>query len=470
MNCSVGQDLTEDISQDALELYIEAITDAGVEDIKYMNRKTEAIVKLDEIIPFDSEKTCTISERVIKIIPMRTTGKPYVHAGMPFPPTGRATPPTGRATSPIGRATPPIGRDTSPTGRDTSPTGRATPPIGWDTPPTGRATPPTGRATQYQPEKKDEEKPFYSRFRAAEKATPPVVRAEEKSMAPVVRADDEPTAPTVRAEEKSMVSEDSSVAVAVAVTSAGCEDDAKETTECVVGSRAQSQPGSSPKENHIQETVTVAAGKRDLLKMLLPDLQASLPDCTLKTAADGIKVSGPAEAVSQAMYHINIQVFSFKTHIIPLDNQRARLLQSDKSQQQVQELFSKAGIQAVLAVRDDQLLLTAADDQMKEQASSILDRKLCKNEIPVDDFHQEFLQSAEWKQFIDDLERNYTVTVEKGTSSVVIEALGDCSEDVLKQVRDKLDDSAQQSDDIQLTEEDCELLNTYHQSEVEDLG
>ncbi|KAK2188855.1 hypothetical protein NP493_122g07082 [Ridgeia piscesae] len=261
-----------------------------------------------------------------------------------------------------------------------------------------------------------------------------------------------------------MVSEDR--AVYVDDVSVCCEVD--ETTEYVVGSRAQSRLGSSPKASHIQETVTFAAGKRDLLKVLLPDLQASLPECSLKPAAEGIEVSGPAEAVSRAKCHINEQVFSFKTHVIPLDNQRARLLQSDKSQQQVQELFSKARIQAVLSVRDDQLLLTAADDEQKSQASRILERNLHRSEIPVDDFHQEFLQSDQWKQFIDDLERNYTVTVEKETSSVVIEALGDCSEDVLKQVRDKLEDNAQQSDDIHLTEEEWELLKTYHQKEVED--
>ena len=429
MNCSVGQDLTEDISQDALELYIEAITDAGVENTRYMNRKTEAIVKLDETIPFDSEKTCIISERVFKIIPMRTTHKPNVHAGRSTSPTGWATPPTGRVTPPSGKATPPIERATytPPTGWATPPTGRATPPIGratsstgWATPPTGRATPPTGRATpptrnatpptQHQPEKKSEEMPFYSRTS--------VVRAEEKPTALVVRAEDKPTAPTVRAEP--MVSEDR--AVYVDDVSVCCEVD--ETTEYVVGSRAQSRLGSSPKASHIQETVTFAAGKRDLLKVLLPDLQASLPECSLKPAAEGIEVSGPAEAVSRAKCHINEQVFSFKTHVIPLDNQRARLLQSGKSQQQVQELFSKARIQAVLSVRDDQLLLTAADDEQKSQASRVLERNLHRSEIPVDDFHQEFLQSDQWKQFIDDLERNYTVTVEKETSSVVIEAWG----------------------------------------------
>ena len=391
MNCSVGQDLTEDISQDALELYVESITGAGVENIRYMNRKTEAMVKLDKSIPFDSEKTGTVSKRIIKIIPMRTRGKPFS---------------------------------------------------------------PTGWATQHQPEKKAEQKPSHSRFRA--EATPPVVRAE-----------DEQTASKVRAEEKPMVSEDRGVYVDD--ISVGCEDDAKETTECVVGSRAQSQPGSSPKESHIQETVTVAAGKRDLLKMLLPDLQASLPDCSLKFSMEGIELKGPAKAVTQAKFDISELVFRFKSHTIEGNSQRVRLLQSDKSQQQVQELFSKAGIQAVLSVRGDQLLLTAADDEQKSQASRILERNIHRSEIPVDDFHQEFLQSAQWKQFIDDLERNYTITVEKGTSSVVIEALGDCSEDLLKQVRDKLEDNAQQSDDIQLTEEEWHLLKTYHQTDIEDL-
>ncbi|KAK2193597.1 hypothetical protein NP493_11g07051 [Ridgeia piscesae] len=169
------------------------------------------------------------------------------------------------------------------------------------------------------------------------------------------------------------------------------------------------------------------------------------------------------------MLKISEQVFRFKSRPVKGTNQRIRLLQSDKSQQQVQELFSKARIQAVLSVRDDQLLLTAADDEQKSQASRVLERNLHRSEIPVDDFHQEFLQSDQWKQFIDDLECNYTVTVEKGTSSVVIDALGDCSGDVLKQVRDKLKDNAQQSDDIHLTEEEWQLLKTYHQTQVEDL-
>ena len=367
MNCSVGQDLTEDISQDALELYIEAITGAGVVNITHMNRKTEAIVTLDETIPFDSKKTCTVSERVIKIIPMRTTCKPNVRAGKTFPPPGRATPPPGRATSPPGRATLPPGRATSPPGRATLPPGRATSPPGRATPPPGRATSPPGRAT--------------------------------------------------------------------------------------------SPPG----------TVTVAAGKRDLLKMLLPELQASLPDCSLKCITEGIELKGPAKAVTQAKLDLYEQVFKFKIRTIEGSSQRVRLLQSDKSQQQVQELFSKAGIQAVLSVRDDQLWLTAADDEQKSQASRVLERNIHRNEIPVDDFHQEFLQSAQWKEFIKDLERNYNVTVERETSSVVIDALGDCSEDLLKQVRDKLDDNAQQSDDIHLTEEEWQLLKTYHQTEVEDL-
>ena len=116
MNCSVGQDLTEDISQDALELKIEAITGAGVENTEYKNHKTEAIIMLDEIIPFDSEKTCTISDRVIKIIPLRTTCKP----GRSFPPTRMGTQyqPEKRA---VEKGTPPVVRaeekPTTPTGR-----------------------------------------------------------------------------------------------------------------------------------------------------------------------------------------------------------------------------------------------------------------------------------------------------------------------------------------------------------------
>ena len=190
----------------------------------------------------------------------------------------------------------------------------------------------------------------------------------------------------------------------------------------------------------------------------------------MKIITKGIELNGATDSLAKAKLKIAEKVFNFKSHTIEGNNQWVRLLQSDKSQQQVQELFSKAGIQAVLSVRDDQLLLTAADDEQKSQASRILERNIHRSEIPVDDFHQEFLQSAQWKQFIDDLERNYTVTVEKVTSSVVIDALGDCSEDVLKQVRDKLEDNAQQSNDIHLTEEEWELLKTYHQTEVEDFG
>ena len=203
--------------------------------------------------------------------------------------------------------------------------------------------------------------------------------------------------------------------------------------------------------------------------MLLPDLRLSLPSCSLNIVAEGIELNGSDEAVRKAMLKISEQVFRFKSRPVKGTNQRIRLLQSDKSQQQLQELFSKARIQAVLSVRDDQLLLTAADDEQKSQASRVLERNLHRSEIPVDDFHQEFLQSDQWKQFIDDLERNYTVTVEKGTSSVVIDALGNCSGDVLKQVRDKLKDNAKQSDDIHLTEEEWQLLKTYHQTQVEDL-
>ena len=219
------------------------------------------------------------------------------------------------------------------------------------------------------------------------------------------------------------------------------------------------------------ETAKYPAHKCDLLKMLLPDLQSTQQNCSMKIVAEGIELNGLDEAVKKARKEISEQVFRFKIHKIEGNSQRSRLLQSDKSQQQVQELFSKAGIQAVLSVRDDQLLLTAADDEQKSQASRILERNIHRSEIPVDDFHQEFLQSAQWKQFIDDLERNHTVTVEKGTSSVVIEALGeDCSKDVLKQVHDKLKANAQQSDDIHLTEEEWELLKTHHQTEVEGFG
>ena len=218
------------------------------------------------------------------------------------------------------------------------------------------------------------------------------------------------------------------------------------------------------------EIAIYPADKRNLLEVLLADLRSSLPNCSMKIITEGIELNGATDSLAKAKLEIAEKVFKFKSHTIEGSSQMVRLLQSDKSQQQVQGLFSTVGIHAVLSVRDDQLLLTAADDEQKSQASRVLERNLHRSEIPVDDFHQEFLQSDQWKQFIDDLERNYTVTVEKETSSVVIEALGDCSEDVLKQVRDKLKDNAQQSDDIHLTEEECELLKTYHQTEVEDFG
>ena len=291
-----------------------------------------------------------------------------------------------------------------------------------------------------------EKKPMAPVDKAVRKSRVSSVRPQENPMVPEVRAVTKDmmsgvtTAPTVRAEEKPVVS----------------------------GDRASRFPEDVPKET--TELVKFPPVKRDLLKMMLPDLKALLPNCSLKMVTEGIEVKGPDKVVTQAKLQISEKVFNFKSRTIEGNTQRVRLLQSDKSQQQVQELFSKAGIQAVLSVRDDQLSLTAADDDQKSQASRILERRLRKREIQVEDFHKEFLQSAQWKQFIDDLERNYTVTVEKGTSSVVIDVLGDCSEEVLKQVRDKLEGNAQQSDDIHLTEEKWHLLKNYHQTEIEDVG
>ena len=342
MNSSVGQDLTAEVSQDALELHIEAMTDAYVESVDYRNNDTEAIVKLDKTVKFGSKRYRTMCGKVVIIASMSTT-----------------------------------------------------------------------------PE------------------VPVSVQLNECTASEAVKVSEVTQWPADRAVEDDAY-----------VTSRASESVDKEKTETFT------------------ETANYPADKRDLLEMLLPDLRLSLPSCSLNIVAEGIELNGSDEAVRKAMLEISEQVFRFKSCTIPLD----RLLQSDKSQQQLQELFSKAGIQVVLSVRDDQLLLTAADDEQKSQASRILERNLHRSEIPVDDFHQEFLQSDQWKQFIDDLERNYTVTVEKETSSVVIDALGDCSEDVLKQVRDKLADNAQQSDDIHLTEEEWQLLKTYHQTEVEDFG
>ena len=283
--------------------------------------------------------------------------------------------------------------------------------------------------------------------RPEERPVVPVVRAVPTTRVSAVKAE-KPTAPVVRAKEKPVVSRNRAVNEdGIPVVARCSEDDPKETTG----------------------VVKFPAVKRDLLVMLLSDSQTLLPNCSFKMVTEGIELKGPAKAVAEARLNISEQVFRFKVSTIEGNSQRVRLMQSDKSQQQVQELFLKAGIQVVLSVRDDKLLLTAADDEQKSQASRVLERNLHRSEIPVDDFHQEFLQSAQWKELIKDLERNYTVTVERETSSVVIDALGDCSEDVLKQVRDKLEDNAQQSDDIHLTEEEWQLLKTYHQTEVEDL-
>ena len=403
MNSSVRQGLTADISQDALELTIEYMTDVDVKKVTYNAKKTEATVELDDFIRFDSKKPCTISGKKVNIVAVTPNHKP----------NSQAETPEERPVVPIVRVVPKP---------------RVSAVRGQEKPTISKVTAAESSGDRAQ------EKPTVSKVRAAEISGD---RAGKKS-----------TAPVDRAQEKPVVSGNRAVNVAVAAWHS--EDVPKETTELV----------------------TVAAGKRDLLKMLLPDLQALLPNCSLKMVTEGLEAKGPAEAVTQAKLQISEQVFRFnnKSHTIEGNSQRVRLLQSDKSQQQVQELFSKAGIRAVLSVRDDQLLLTATDDEQKSQASRILERNIHRSEIPVEDFHQEFLQSAQWKQFIDDLERNYTVTVEKGTSSVVIDALGDCSEDLLKQVHDKLDDNAQHSDDIHLTEEEWELLKTYHQTEVEDFG
>ena len=60
------------MSQDALELHIEDITGAEVKDVRYMNRKTEAIIKLNKTIKFNSEALCTISDTDVKIVSMHT--------------------------------------------------------------------------------------------------------------------------------------------------------------------------------------------------------------------------------------------------------------------------------------------------------------------------------------------------------------------------------------------------------------
>ncbi|KAI0240846.1 hypothetical protein LSAT2_008351 [Lamellibrachia satsuma] len=251
----------------------------------------------------------------------------------------------------------------------------------------------------------------------------------------------------------------------VPVAIQGSEDFHKEKTDCAADSRAPAPRCPSPEESNVTGLVRCSPMKCDLLKVMLPDLQSSLPNCSLKIVTEGIELHSVSGSVKEAKLKICEQVYNFDSHAISdMDSQRAKLLMSDGGQQQVQKLFSKAGIQAVLSVTDGQLWLIATD------SSKILEKSLHSFEIPVEDFHQEYLQSAECKQFIEDLEHNYTVLVEKRKSKLVIEALGDCTEEIQKQIHDILEAHAQCTEEIHLKVEDWELLNAHHKETVEALG
>ena len=228
----------------------------------------------------------------------------------------------------------------------------------------------------------------------------------------------------------------------------------------------------SPKEISITEVVRCPLVKQDLMKMMLPHWQSSLPGCSLKRVTEGIELSGASMCVKPAMLELCKQVFKFDPHAISdVDNQRAKLLLSDRGQQQLQTLFSKAGIQAVLSGRDDQLYLTVTDFSKKLEASEILEKNVHRFEIPVASFLQEFLRSTECNQFIRVLQQNYAVSIEKGESTFVIEVVGDCAGEVQQQVQDKLKEHAQHTKEYNdLEEEDWTLLKEHHQAEVEALG
>ena len=283
----------------------------------------------------------------------------------------------------------------------------------------------------------------------------PMRRPEEEDMV---------TVPTRRSLEEDMVlvptekSDDRPVEKdKVPVAIQGSEFLHKEKTNCATGSRAPVPRCPSPEESNVTELVRCSPVKQDLLRMLLPYLQSSLPNCSLKIVTECIKLIGASRSVKLAKLKISEQVLNFDS---------AKLLLSDGGQQQVQELFSNAGILAVLSVRDDKLWLTATDSNQRSVASKVLEKNIRRFDIPVEDFHQAYLQSAECKQFIKDLEHNYTAAVEKGRSTLVIEALEDCTEEIQK-LHDKLEAHAQRTEEIHLKEEDWKLLWKCHQAEVE---
>ena len=223
-------------------------------------------------------------------------------------------------------------------------------------------------------------------------------------------------------------------------------------------------------QNQITVVTCFPTEKAYLLEMLLPGIQSSLPNCSLKRVPQGIALTATPDCVSQARLAVAEQVFNFVGHAISgVDSQRAKLLLSDRGQKLFQDLFSKAGIQAVVSVRDDQPWLTATDSHQNSVASKVLEKNIHKFGIPVADVQQKYLQSAECKQLIEDLENKHMVTVEQEQSTLVIEALGDCGDEVMAVLREALDANAQQTEDIVVAVDDWKLLSDHYQADIDAL-
>ena len=411
-----------------------------MKDVRYMNGKTEAIVKLNETIKFDSKILCTISDKDVKIVGMCTKRKVY----------GPRRRSVEEDTVPVPKHRY-VEEDTVPV-----PTRRS---VAKETVPV-----PTRRSVEKDTFPVPTQRPV-----EADMVPVPTRRPVEEDTVPVPTRRpvevDMVLVPTRKPEDRPVEKDKDSVPIQ------GSEDLHKEKTDCATGSRAPVPRCPSPEESNVTELVRYQSVKQDLLSMLLPHLQSSLPNCSLKVVTEGIKLIGASRSVKQARLKISEQVFNFDSHSITnVPSKRAKLLLSNRGQQQVQELFSNAGIQAVLSVRDDQLRLTATDSHQMLVASRILEKNIRRFDIPVEGFHQAYLQSAECKQFIEDLEHNYTAAVEKGRSTLVIEALGDCTEEIQKQVLGKLEAHAQHTEEIHLEKEDWKLLKKNHEAEVEALG
>ena len=330
-------------------------------DVQYMNDKTEAIVKLNETIKFESERRYTISDKDVKIVGIRK-----------------------KRTVPL-----------------------------------------------------------------------PIRRSIKEGMVHV---------PRKKLENRSVIKDKVPVAIP------GSEDLHKEKTDCAAGPRAPVPRCPSPEESNVTELVRCPSEKQELLRMLLPHLQQSLPNCSLKIVPEGIELIGASRSVKQAKLEISEKVFNFISHAISdAYSQRAKLLLSDGGQQHVQELFSKAETLAVLSVRDHQLWLTATDAHQVLAASKTLEKDIHMFDIPVEDFHHEFLQS-ECKQLIEDLENKYMVAIGQKQSTLVVEAMGNCGDEVMVVLREALNANAQQTEDILLEEDDWKLLNNHYQADIDDLG